>query len=239
MGASASSLPDKLSEEDCKGLFKEQYDAAVFGKMMDSEGFVTKEQLMQHLAGSSEEKEVENVFATFCPKGGMDSRTFLKFCKDSKLLKKNCFTSTDCDLTFEKAKKHQGTTSKEISFVTFRKFVVPIIAEKRGESEAKLIAKLARAEGPVLHGTQAEAVRFHDDQSTFTGSHAQGGPSIGKNDTGGVQMENLLDRKEGDVRGRAVEEDPEEAAKHKAALKLQNASRAKVAMKKVHSMKEV
>merc|ERR1711988_960898 len=30
--------------------------------------------------------------------------------------------------------------------------------------------------GPVLHATHAENVRFHDDKSTYTGTHARGGP---------------------------------------------------------------
>jgi hypothetical protein len=238
MGGAASALPEKLSEEELKGLCQDKFDQAKYDAMKDGEGFVTKEQFLT-LVQSGEEKEVLDLYTSFCPQGEMDSRTFLKFCKDTKLLKKNAFTSTDCDLIFQKAKNHQGSASKSIMYETFRNFVMPIIAEKTKLGVEGLMKKLARAEGPVLTGTHAEAVRFHDDKSTFTGAHAQGGPSIGKNDTGGVAMEGLLDRKEGDVRGRAVATDEELAAQNKAALKMQNATRSKVAMKRVQSLKEI
>ena len=39
--------------------------------------------------------------------------------------------------------------------------------------------------GPVFAGTQADAVRFHDDKDQYTGVYAHGGPStIGG--TGGI-----------------------------------------------------
>lgn len=48
----------------------------------------------------------------------------------------------------------------------------------------KYIEKLSRCDGPSLHGvTKAGPNRFHDDKSTYTGAHAQGGPSVG-NDSG-------------------------------------------------------
>ena len=38
--------------------------------------------------------------------------------------------------------------------------------------------------GPVLTSTKAETVRFYDDKSTYTGTHAQGGPDPGRKGRG-------------------------------------------------------
>ena len=55
--------------------------------------------------------------------------------------------------------------------------------------------------GPVFSGTQAEAVRFHDDPDQYTGVHAHGGPST-VGGTGGVSdLSQLLNRGAADVRG--------------------------------------
>jgi hypothetical protein len=52
------------------------------------------------------------------------------------------------------------------------------IAKKKQMELPNYLIKLSKHEGPVLHGTVAEANRFHDDKSTYTGAHAQGGPSF-------------------------------------------------------------
>lgn len=38
-------------------------------------------------------------------------------------------------------------------------------------------AAVISAGGPTFSGTQAEAVKFHDDKSLYTGVHSQGGPT--------------------------------------------------------------
>lgn len=40
-----------------------------------------------------------------------------------------------------------------------------------------MIASVGASKGPVLTGTKAEANKFHDDKSLYTGVHANGGPS--------------------------------------------------------------
>ena len=66
--------------------------------------------------------------------------------------------------------------------------------------------------GKVLHGTKAQANKFHDDKALYTGVHAKGGPSIVDTDKI-ADMINLLDRTEADVRGRKLEIDAKK--KHK------------------------
>jgi len=59
-------------------------------------------------------------------------------------------------------------------------------------------AKVSASAGPILKGTQAEAVRFHDDTDQYTGVHAHGGPSTVDANRG---LDGLLDRSDADVRG--------------------------------------
>lgn len=103
--------------------------------------------------------------------------------------------------------------------LTFEEFeeAMKAVAKKKSLTLEALDEKLLANEGPVFTGTQAEAVRFYDDKSTFTGVHAHGGPSTvdrpGKgvfskydpNEASGVcgtvTLEDLCDRSPANVRG--------------------------------------
>ncbi len=65
----------------------------------------------------------------------------------------------------------------------------------------KIAKKLSDSKGPVLKGTKADYVKFHDDKTTYTGVYAKGGPESfakgGKVD----DLSKLTNRKEADVRG--------------------------------------
>lgn len=146
------------------------------------------------------EGAVEHLYSRFCPNGEMDSRTFVKLCKDCKLMNTKNFTSTDCDLIFQKAKTKSVTVAKTLNYRTFRDLIIPSIARKKAIEPERLMEVLAHSEGPKMHGvTNAAKVRLHDDKSTFTGAHTKGGPSMTSG--GPVQMENLLQRQQADVRG--------------------------------------
>ena len=54
-----------------------------------------------------------------------------------------------------------------------------------------------------MHGTKAQANKFHDDKDQYTGVHARGGPSTLDTDKI-ADIGNLLDRTEADVRGRKI-----------------------------------
>ena len=105
----------------------------------------------------------------------MDSRTFSKMMKDCHLLDAK-YTPGDADLVFQKAKTKEAggnVAGKKVSYRTFVSVAIPGIAEKKGVSVYDIIGTLMSAEGPKMHGvTEAEAVRFHDDKSTYTGTHA-------------------------------------------------------------------
>lgn len=173
MGSAASSLPENLTEQDVRNVSGESYNQVYYHALKNSDGFVSRDFLVT-VSANGDEKEVFRLYLSFCPNGEIDSRTFAKLLKDSKSLSKNSFSSTDADLMFTRYK----TQKKVINYSIFRHFMIPDIAAKKNLSTEQYIAKLAKCEGPVLHGTQAQANRFHDDKSTYTGSHAQGGPSF-------------------------------------------------------------
>jgi Ca2+-binding EF-hand superfamily protein len=95
----------------------------------------------------------------------MDSREFNKLCKDCGLIGKG-FVVNQVDTTFTKVKE-RGT--RDITYEQFEK-ALNLIAEAKGVAPAEIFEKVA-AGAKSSSGTQADAVRFHDDKSTYTGTH--------------------------------------------------------------------
>jgi len=117
---------------------------------------------------------VQEVFIAFVGKDGqIDGREFLKMCDDSGLLGKG-FAKNDVDVTFASVARK----AKKIGFEEF-KGCVRGIATRKGQPIADVQGAIVKTGGPQLHGTKAEAVRFHDDKSSYTGAHAEGGPQMG------------------------------------------------------------
>ncbi|CDJ70572.1 p25-alpha domain-containing protein, putative [Eimeria necatrix] len=115
---------------------------------------------------------LEELFSAFGRGKDLDSRTFVKLCKDCKLLGGG-LTQTDCDLIFTKCK------AKGAARLTFSEFeaAMEAVAAKKKLPLAALLQQVGPGGGPQFQGTAAAAVRFYDDKSTFTGVHAHGGPS--------------------------------------------------------------
>jgi hypothetical protein len=214
MGATGSTLPDKLSEDELKNVCGEQFDPVVYESLKDSEGFVDREKFLTLVSGrvvgaADVEKEAETVFISYCPKGDMESKTFMKLCKDLKFLNKK-FTGPDADLLYQKEKSRFGN----INYAIFRRHLVPSLAAKKEVSEDVIMKKIAASDGPVLTGTVSDNVRFHDDKSTYTGA-------IAKNDN---------------FKNELSEENADQVA---AATKLQKVQRVKQAQRQVNELKEV
>jgi len=120
----------------------------------------------------------------------MDGREFMKFCKDNKLLAKkdksgHGFEAADVDLCFAKV---VPKGKRRMDFENF-KDACRLIAGKRNVTNKDIQDIVADSSGPVLKGTEAEAVRFHDDKSNYTGTHAQNevhagvqGPAVNRHD---------------------------------------------------------
>lgn len=68
----------------------------------------------------------------------------------------------------------------------------------QGISVEELKRGIVGSEGPHSNATQAEFVKFHDDQSTYTGVYARGGPT---NVDGNKDLSSLCDRTAADNRG--------------------------------------
>lgn len=65
---------------------------------------------------------------------------------------------------------------------------------------AKLVDLILKAEGPSSSGTVAQANKFHDDKSLYTGVY-KAGPSTIDNV---ITLSNLADRSPADARGRKI-----------------------------------
>ncbi len=102
----------------------------------------------------------------------MEGKTFAKMAKDCKILDK-ALTATDIDLIFAKVK---DKAARKINFTQFKAGIEACATKKKITFQA-LSDSLCATGGPVFTGTKAEAVKYHDDKSQYTGVHANGGPS--------------------------------------------------------------
>lgn len=143
-------------------------------------------------APASNLKEVFSKFTAGAKE--MDGKTFAKFSKDCKVLNK-ALTSTDIDLIFAKAK---DKTARKITFAQFDA-AVELCATKRGTAKEALVESILSHGAPTFSGTQAQANKFHDDKSMYTGVHAQGGPSTV--DTATSDLSQIANRGAANVRG--------------------------------------
>jgi len=112
---------------------------------------------------------VEKAFYAFC-KGDeyLDGRELNQLCTDAGLLDRKC-TTADVDIVFNKV-KNRG--ERKIEFNQFKDACIGI-ARKKGCPVSDVQKAIVASGGPEHHGvTQADAVRFHDDKSLYTGMHA-------------------------------------------------------------------
>jgi len=127
----------------------------------------------------------------------MDGKSFSKCAKDCKLLDKK-LTSTDVDLIFARVK---DKSERRITYAQFQNGLAEF-AKKKGVDADVVMAKVSESKGPVLSGTKADAVKFHDDKSLYTGVYAAGGPSTVDAGNGKISdISQLCDRTGADVRG--------------------------------------
>eukprot|EP00903_Cladosiphon_okamuranus_P014895 g13793.t1 len=147
------------------------------------------------------EQRVADVFVAFAStvakaSGDMDSAKFFKLMGDSGLAGK-AMSRTDCDLIFTKTCSTSGCV-KKIHYDAFRKYAIAFVAVKLETDEGTIMSKIAGVKGVSSSGTVAQASRFHDDKSTYTGSHAAGGPTHVDQR---VSLESLANRGSADVCG--------------------------------------
>lgn len=138
---------------------------------------------------------IKEIFASFAKGKEMDGKSFNKFAKDTKCIDKKC-SATDIDLIFAKVKN--GPAARKIVYAEFTA-ALELVAAKKGIAMGALEEKILGAGGPVFAGTKAEANKFHDDKSLYTGVHANGGPSTADGNISDLSQ--LADRSGAGVRG--------------------------------------
>ena len=124
----------------------------------------------------------------------MTSTKFAKMLKDSKIIDKKTFTANDSDLIFTKVLQKHSSNPKLMNYSTFRHHCISEIATKKGKSDNDIIGILILCAGPVFNATKAEANRFHDDKTLYTGTHAKGGID-------NKVKTDVIDRSDADIRG--------------------------------------
>lgn len=122
--------------------------------------------------GEAARSSVDDVFGAYCgTKSDMDGRTFVKICKDCLVIDRK-FTAIDADLIFSRVVPKGQRRIGLLDFLT----ALELAAKKKGVAVDSVHSAVLSSRGPILKGTVVEAVRFHDDTSTYTGVHANGGP---------------------------------------------------------------
>lgn len=112
---------------------------------------------------------MEVPFVNFCGAGygDMDCRSFTKLCKDLHFIDKH-LTAVDTDLIFSKV---APKGKRRIDLQHFEA-ALQLIAERKRLPLQDIRERVIESTRPTFHGTRAEAVRFHDDRSSYTGTHS-------------------------------------------------------------------
>lgn len=114
---------------------------------------------------------METVFDAFCSfaggkPGAMGVATWNKLLTDAGLYDRR-LTNSAADIIFSKV---CGAGNKTVGFVDF-KWLLALAAEEKGYSYDEVVNLVIACEGPASSGTKADAVKFHDDKSMYTGMH--------------------------------------------------------------------
>jgi hypothetical protein len=143
----------------------------------------------QHLVESIS----SGTFRKFCGTNQeLDGMGFVRLCRDCGLLDSK-FTATDADLAFAKivTKSH-----RRMSLAQFES-AVQSIAEKKSMSRIAVHLAIRACAGPRLRATRADAVRFHDEVSLYTGTQCWGllnGPMGKENQLEGTERSKSKER---------------------------------------------
>ncbi len=120
----------------------------------------------------------------------MDSKQFLKLCKDSGLVT-NPATAVAADLCFAKAKSRGA---RRLSFADFL-VALALLAQEKKCAEGEVLARVAACTGPRRTSTTTPEYTRLALKETFTGVYARGGPKTV--DDGAPDLAKLLSREQG------------------------------------------
>jgi len=102
----------------------------------------------------------------------MDGKEFAKFCQDCGIIGKG-FRREDLDVTFAKVlPRGKRKINLELGTEDFSQYdkLLCLLAEKKKMSHAEIFDLVSGGE-VTSSGTKADAVRFYDDKTLFTGAH--------------------------------------------------------------------
>eukprot|EP00760_Papus_ankaliazontas_P039509 PhM_4_TR9606/c0_g1_i1/m.35250 len=128
----------------------------------------------------------------------IDSARCVKLCKDCGIIPvRDTAKSHDVEIEFARCRRRG---ERKLNYETFRTVFIPNLASKLGCTVADIVRKCLTSRGPVLVGTVAEPVKWHDDRRLYTGVYRNGGPTVSDFNT--KDFKNVADRtKVSDVRG--------------------------------------
>ena len=148
---------------------------------------------------SHKDTQLQAVFQSYSAGATMEGKQFAKLMKDCKILDKKV-TSTDIDLIFAKIKEK---AARRISFTEFQSGL-ELVAQRKGLTVIQIRETISQNQGPILTGTKADAVKYHDDKSLYTGVYANGGPTnVDKDKISDISQ--LCDRSDADIRGQKLQ----------------------------------
>jgi len=111
--------------------------------------------------------KADDCFMKFGGSDGLDGRETLKFCKQTGLIDKNKFNPQMMDVLFATVCKGG---KKLLGLDAYHAFVRGV-AGKKGATVGEIQDIIGACDGPTMNATEADYVSFHDDPSTYTGSH--------------------------------------------------------------------
>ncbi|KAL0525769.1 putative p25-alpha [Leishmania naiffi] len=97
--------------------------------------------------------------------------------------------------------KVKAKEARKISFIEFKEKAIPEVAAKMKKTPEEIEAMITNA-APKSNGTKADAVRFHDDKSTYTGAAKQGGPTNVDRNAG--SLAGVVDRRQQTIDNRGT-----------------------------------
>lgn len=132
------------------------------------------ERTPRHADFPSEMDLIEQTFKVFSMgKAKMDGRSFVKLCEDCHLIDSKLLTKGVCDIIFVKASTSEGKKWLDVdAFIQ----ALELVAKQKGMGTHEVLQTVAaqRSAKPTYNNTtKADNVRFHDDKSTYTGTHKE------------------------------------------------------------------
>jgi len=140
-------------------------------------------------------QEIFQDYSIASRKDGIDGSRFLKLCTDTGLINSNSFRKTEVDLVFAKFKEQLGGYGagilKSQGFVEALKYIAAKKQVSYEDLVDQILSSSPKAMQPNSSVTKASKIRFHDDQSTYTGVHKAGGPTTVDRDK--KQLQNVVE----------------------------------------------